>query len=219
MTDQKFRRARTDEQREVRRTQILDVTRQLIIESRVRDVSLNEIARQVGLAKSNVLRYFGSREAILLVLLDREYEGWVGDCVDQLSGSTDHDVAQVARVLARTVAARPLLCELLSVVTTVLEHNVTVEEVLAFKPSMAAHMARLLDAVVVATGSSGLAESDRGLLLTGLHAMIAELWSLAHPAPVLVEAAALDPRVFGGLDDVEGTLAASLTMLLRGALR
>lgn len=100
MTDQKFRRARTDEQREVRRTQILDVTRQLIIESRVRDVSLNEIARQVGLAKSNVLRYFGSREAILLVLLDREYEGWVGDCVDQLSGSTDHDVAQVAEVLA-----------------------------------------------------------------------------------------------------------------------
>lgn len=34
-------------------------------------MSLNELSRRAGLARSNVLRYSESREAILLELLDR----------------------------------------------------------------------------------------------------------------------------------------------------
>lgn len=76
-----FQRARTDEQREARREHILAVVRELLGERRVADVGLNELSRHVGLAKSNVLRYFGSREAILLELTRREYTAWVDDLV------------------------------------------------------------------------------------------------------------------------------------------
>ena len=64
-----FRRAHTDEQRKIRSEVILDTTRRMLATTRVPDLSLNAIAREVGLAKSNVLRYFHSREAILLSLL------------------------------------------------------------------------------------------------------------------------------------------------------
>ena len=51
-----FQRARTDEQRAARRDAILDVARRLVVDEGVAHVSLNEIAREVGLAKSKVLR-------------------------------------------------------------------------------------------------------------------------------------------------------------------
>ncbi len=64
-----FHRARSDEQREERRRAILDTTAAMLVEMPVAEVSLNEISRRVGLAKSNVLRYVESREAALLDLL------------------------------------------------------------------------------------------------------------------------------------------------------
>jgi AcrR family transcriptional regulator len=42
----------------------------------VREISLGDIARRVGLAKSNLLRYFESREDIFLRMLLREWESW-----------------------------------------------------------------------------------------------------------------------------------------------
>jgi AcrR family transcriptional regulator len=63
-----LQRARSDEQREVRRRAILDAAAAMLDEMRWRRVSLNELSRRVGLAKSNVLRYFESREAVLFEL-------------------------------------------------------------------------------------------------------------------------------------------------------
>ena len=42
----------------------------MLAEMPVAEVTLNELSRRAGLAKSNVLRYFESREAVLLELLD-----------------------------------------------------------------------------------------------------------------------------------------------------
>jgi AcrR family transcriptional regulator len=66
-----FQRARSAEQREARRRTILDTAAAMLEEMPVSEVSLNELSRRVGLAKSNVLRYFESREEILLELLDQ----------------------------------------------------------------------------------------------------------------------------------------------------
>ena len=49
----------------------------MLDEMPVAAVTLNELSRRVGLAKPNVLRYFESREAVLLELLD----GWAPDVV------------------------------------------------------------------------------------------------------------------------------------------
>src|SRR6185295_16951299 len=51
---------------------ILDTAAAMLEEMPVSELSLNELSRRVGLAKSNVLRYFDSREAVLLELLDSQ---------------------------------------------------------------------------------------------------------------------------------------------------
>src|SRR5581483_12026644 len=69
-----FQRARSEEQREIRRQAILDAAAEMLEQMPVAEVTLNELSRRVGLAKSNVLRYFESREAVLFELLERAME-------------------------------------------------------------------------------------------------------------------------------------------------
>src|SRR5215468_5865779 len=80
-----FQRARSAEQRAVRRTAILETAAEMLTEMPVADLSLNELSRRVGLAKSNVLKYFESREAVLLELSSAELTAWIDDMNDELS--------------------------------------------------------------------------------------------------------------------------------------
>jgi AcrR family transcriptional regulator len=68
-----FARARRPEQKQQRREAILEAARRLAVEHGVNHVSLGGVAAEVGLAKSNVVRYFGTREEIYLELAA---EGW-----------------------------------------------------------------------------------------------------------------------------------------------
>ncbi|MFD0474903.1 TetR/AcrR family transcriptional regulator [Nonomuraea thailandensis] len=92
-----FQRARSEEQRELRRRAILDATAAMLNEMPVAEVSLNELSRRVGLAKSNVLRYFESREAILLELLDRAWKQWIDDLPGRLAAEVGEAAPRGAR--------------------------------------------------------------------------------------------------------------------------
>src|ERR1700685_1973806 len=81
-----FQRARSEEQREARRRAILGTAAAMLAEMPVAEVTLNELSRRVGLAKSNVLRYFESREAVLLELLDSAWQDWLAQLDRDLAG-------------------------------------------------------------------------------------------------------------------------------------
>ena len=76
-----FQRARRPEQIEARRCAILDAARAMLGSRPVADISLRELSESVGLAKSNVLRYFDSREAHLSRSARRELGCVVGRVV------------------------------------------------------------------------------------------------------------------------------------------
>src|ERR1700754_5318237 len=78
-----FQRARSDEQRALRSQAILDTAAAMLREMPSADLSLNELSRRVGLAKSNVLRYFDSREAVLLELLDTRIREWLAHLTEE----------------------------------------------------------------------------------------------------------------------------------------
>src|SRR5215216_717361 len=138
-----FQRARRPEQRAERRRAILDTAAAMLLEMPVADLSLNELSRRVGLAKSNVLNYFESREAVLLELASAELDGWVEDLASALSDiSPELPLAErtdlVVAAVVRRLALRPVLCDLISAQASVLERNVSTEVVLAYKRSAAA---------------------------------------------------------------------------------
>lgn len=104
----------------------------MLTERAVSDISLRELSDRVGLAKSNVLRYFESREAVFLEVLDAEWSAWL-DALQLIIGvgptaATQFVVEEhVASVVSSSLAARPLLCELVSAMAGVLERNISLD--------------------------------------------------------------------------------------------
>ncbi|MBB5825845.1 TetR family transcriptional regulator [Micromonospora carbonacea] len=142
-----FQRARTAEQRAERATAILRAARDLLDELPLEAVTLNAIAGRAGFAASNVLRYYDSREAVLLALVAAETETWLTDLLAEppVSGQNADRCRAVAATVAATMERHPHFCELISVQAAVLERNVRVETTAAFKATTSEQLGRAGD--------------------------------------------------------------------------
>ncbi|MBF4629622.1 TetR/AcrR family transcriptional regulator [Clavibacter michiganensis subsp. phaseoli] len=216
-----FQRARSDEQRQIRRRVILDTAASMLQEMSVAEVTLNELSRRVGLAKSNVLRYFESREAVLLDLMDEYFASWLvvleTELGDELDGSSRPAVraARMAEVLSRSLAQQVVLCDLFGAQGGVLEHNVSVEVVKAHKRSSLAKLATMTDLV-----RRHLPELGEGAQMFCFMTVVSAgaLSTYVPPPPSLVAAYADEPEL-GVLNlELVDALRAVFTSALVGAL-
>ncbi|WP_103354095.1 TetR family transcriptional regulator [Amycolatopsis sp. CA-128772] len=202
-----FQRARRPEQIEARRTAILAAARELLAQRPVAEISLRELSCRVGLAKSNVLRYFDSREAVFLEVLDGLWTAWL-DELEQALGPAPPGPDGVAGTIASTLAGRRVLCELISVTAPVLERNIPADLARGFRRRAAANTERLGELVrarVPELPPPAARHFARDVLV-----LVAGSWPAANPAPAV--AALGEPPAFAA------GLAESLTNLLAGLL-
>ncbi|MDG9674474.1 TetR family transcriptional regulator [Micromonospora sp. DH14] len=183
-----FQRARNPEQREARRRAILEVAAQLLTEMPVSDISLRELARRVGLSKTNVVRYFETREAVFFALLNQSIDEWLDDLPAELppATGTPPSPAAVVDALARSVASRPLICELWSSLGTELERNISADAVRAFKLTHTDLQVRLAGLLRQRIPALTVPASRELVALSIL--LIAGLWPFANPSPAVAEA-------------------------------
>ncbi|MEU4511381.1 TetR family transcriptional regulator [Nonomuraea wenchangensis] len=211
MTRSAFLRARRPEHKEQRRQAILDAARELAAASGVRTVSLGAVAEAVGLAKSNIVRYFGTREEIYLQLATEEWRAWAAAVAERLPDTTDPDA--VVTALAETLAARPLFCDLLGNTATSLEHNVSVPAAHAFKRTMVDTVAELGARIAPAAGLT----PEEGLELAAAAASLAAvLHPVANPSPVLLQVYAQDPELAAWCPPFVPTLVRGLRAIVAG---
>ncbi|MFH8252608.1 TetR family transcriptional regulator [Microbacterium sp. B2969] len=191
-----FQRARSDAQRDERRRVILQTTARMLTQMPVAELSLNEISRRVGLAKSNVLRYYESREAILLELLNVELQDWAAALDAELTTS-DRDLParaeHVAKVVARSMDQRPVMCDLISSQASVLERNISAGLALEHKRLIGESVATLVRALRRALPELDDATAYRLVAMTLISASGA--WPQSHPSPAVLEAYALEPSL------------------------
>lgn len=216
-----FQRARGQEQREIRRQTILDVTAAMLDEMRVAEVSLNELSRRVGLAKSNVLRYFESREAILLELLDRAWKQWTAELPQTLATAIDAQAPRneraerFAAALTASLAERRVLCDLLSAQAGVLEHNVSPEVAARYKRAAIANIGEL--AALARVHLPELGERTPRLALSVIM-MIGAVSTHARPSPSMLAAYAADPSLAVVKMDFATALQEAVATLTVGTL-
>ncbi|MFB8760304.1 TetR/AcrR family transcriptional regulator [Streptomyces nigra] len=216
-----FQRARSEEQRQARRRAILDTAAAMLDEMPVAELSLNELSRRVGLAKSNVLRYFESREAVLLELLDDFLGRWIAELEGELAEGIDAHAgaevraAQLAEILSRSLADRTVLCDLFGAQGGVLERNVSVEVV---KRHKRASLARLEAATgLLCRHVPELGEGARLFCLMGLAAAGA-LSSYVPPPPSVLAAYAEEPALGVLHIELREALRTAFTSMLLGVL-
>jgi AcrR family transcriptional regulator len=217
-----FVRAHSPEQREVRRTTILNTARSMLKEMCVADVTLNGLSRKSCMAKSNVLRYFESRESVLLELCTEALTEWVGDLEPRLAEAVDPaDPAsaradRIAAVIAASLAERPVLCDLMSAQASVLEHNISTDTVLRYKRDAIANVNRLAELVAGHLPELG---AENAAKFTTLAALLAtSTWTHAQAPPAVIAAYEADATLAPYRLEFESTLRESLEIVLAGLL-
>ncbi|MGW6057005.1 TetR family transcriptional regulator [Streptomyces sp. NPDC055189] len=222
MTETPFRRARSEEQRAVRRQAILDTAGSMLTEMPVAQVSLNELSRRVGLAKSNVLRYFESREAVLLELLDVALGEWLRDLDGELATAVDAAAPpaergdKIAATLAASLAARPVLCDLVSAQAAVLERNVSPQVAAEYKRAAIASVGVLVG--LVRTHLPELTEDDGARFAACAVLVTGAAWTHSQPSAAMLAAYEADPELAALRLDFTSFLREGLEVLLSGLL-
>ncbi|MFE7633631.1 TetR family transcriptional regulator [Kitasatospora sp. NPDC057518] len=223
MTDSDFQRARTPEAKRAREDAILAAAARLATANGVREVTVTAIADEVGMHKSAMLRYFETREDIFLRLAAEAWQDWSAEVRGRLAALTPcetaadpewaHGALAIAGVLAQSLVARPLFCDLLAHTPLNLERNVSLDTVRAFKVRAIAEV----DAVGAALGSIAPLGADQARsVVTTATSMAGALWQMAAPGTRLRAFYETDPELSHSVVDVEPRLTDILAALLTG---
>ena len=217
-----FQRARSEQQRQERRQAILGAAAAMLTEMPVAEVTLNELSRRAGLAKSNVLRYFESREAVLLELLDSAWQDWLVQLDRELAGAVDPVAAPTARAdqlagaVATSLASQPMLCDLISAQAAVLERNVSPEVAARYKRASMAAITALGVLMLRCVPELGEADAFR---LAGIAVMMtAALWPHTQPSAAMLAAYEADPELAALRLDFTSTVGEVVQVVTAGLL-
>jgi AcrR family transcriptional regulator len=167
-----------------RRTAILTSAREMLAEKDLADISLRELSDRIGLAKSNVLRYFDSREAIFLEILDEEFQAWLADLEARLGRPRGRKAnyaneIRVASAVADSVSDRQLLCELAASMAGVLERNISYDFARDFKARAMGRIAEF--AQLVATHLPWLPREFTDFFAEGALTLVAGMYPFSVP--------------------------------------
>jgi AcrR family transcriptional regulator len=219
-TDAAFLRARRPEHKQQRLDAIIDAARRLAISGGVRAVTLTDIAAEVGLHKSALLRYFETREQILLEVTALAWADWAAGVRAGLDGAAASPAAAsaalVADVIAGSFAARPLLCDLIP--HTALEHerHVSPEAVRRYKRASlgaVADVAALTGRVLPALTAFECTE-----FVAVMASLAGALYQVATPPPALAALYATDPELAGACVDLLPRLRRAGEVFLAGLI-
>ena len=133
------RRAINDDQKATRRQALLDSASTLFREKSFQDISILSIAKHTGLSKGTVYLYFKTKEALFLALLESLQDAWF-DHINQSLTHRPHDAESVTRLIVQTLNEHAPLAELIGISHSILEHNVEIDILKAYKKLFVTHL-------------------------------------------------------------------------------
>ena len=184
-----FQRARKPQEQQLRREAILAAAAELFDAEGPMGTGLNAIAAKAGFTKSNVYRYFESREEVLLSLFLAELESLVPDLERRFAGARDGDLDALAGTAADAFLARPRFCQLLSMLSSVLEQNVSEAAIITLKRGVASLNVRV--AAALQHKLVGTSAEDCGWVAAMAATFVAGLWPSANGSPTAAKVLAM----------------------------
>lgn len=211
-------RARSAEDKDLRRTHLIEAATQLFADADFDAVTIARVAEAAGVAKGTAYIYFATKEALFLELVRAELMLWLQDvesAMQRLRARQPLDAVPAA--LARSAAQRPALCRLLVLLHTVIEPKIDEAAARDFKLFLRDLLVRASAAVCARL--PGLTEAQAGTLMLQLHALVISLAQLSNPPPVIARVMANTPELQFMQIDFEPFLRDTLAALVRGSLR
>jgi TetR/AcrR family transcriptional regulator len=125
-------RARSDQQIEQRIREIVDATARLYESNRFEEITFAMIAKEADFTRSNLYRYFETKEEIFLELLKNDLADWRKDVLETFSGGFT-TLQEVSEAWVELFLKHKRLLKLFTILYTLLEQNSSLEALTAFK--------------------------------------------------------------------------------------
>ncbi len=125
-------RARSDEQIEQRINEIVDATARLFEENRYEDITFAMIAKEANFTRSNLYRYFQTKEDIFLELMKHDIAVWRKDILENFTDGNP-SLREVAEISVELILKHKRMVRLFTILFTLLEPNASLEALTAFK--------------------------------------------------------------------------------------
>lgn len=124
-------RARSIEQKALRRRAVLQVAETYLLEVGHEAFSMSKLAKKIGLAKGTLYLYFQTREELFLTLYDQSLIRWSQTFIDELSDSMTSKA--YSQKLFSTASADGTFLPLLIRLEHMIEHNVAIPRLISSK--------------------------------------------------------------------------------------
>jgi len=146
----RYQRARREAEKAERREAILAAAAALLRSTGFEGFSMSVLARKSGIAKGTLYLYFETREEVLLALYVETLAAWSEALIAGLrDGMSDADFAALFQA---TASADPNFLTLRARLESVIEHNVSLEQLVAAKRTMRDLIGRVAPRVERALG-------------------------------------------------------------------
>jgi len=131
-----FKRARTNEQIEERRREILIACAELFDNGGVDDVHFKAIGEKTSFARSTIYKYYSTKEEILLDLLLIDVMNWIYDVREFTDKYDALTKEEFCREFTNSYIENDRLLRLMSILYSVLEKNCSLEKLTEFKKNL-----------------------------------------------------------------------------------
>ena len=128
-----WERARTEEQKEQRIAAILDATARLYATRPFEKITLVSIAKAAKFTRSNLYKYFNSKEEIFFEFLKQDVIRWRKDLVATLGKKKRYTIRQFAAAWVDVHRRHERMQDLISILYDFLEKNASIDRMVEFK--------------------------------------------------------------------------------------
>lgn len=187
-----YKRARTEQQRRERLDDILRTADSLLSTTPYRYITLDMIARELGYSRANLSHYVKSKEEIFLLLYVQSLQNMLaefeGAAIESgnVSADSPESVAAIANKLAAIVAGNENFGRIGALLASIVETNVTLEQLTACKREIVRVMEEA--ALLLVRGGIIKRRDQAAVFLADLANYVAGLYPASHPIPLQREA-------------------------------
>jgi AcrR family transcriptional regulator len=170
-----FMRARSDAQKEVRYAEIISAAERLYAKSGYEEITLAAIAKEANFTRSNLYKYYRSKDEIFLEILMTDIVAWREDLQGLLPGRRC-SIGEFSTHFARSYRDHARLLDTLTILFVFIEKNASLENLAGFKSGLKIEMANLAGLICMSLPAISLQQAEEFLIMqiataNGLHPM------------------------------------------------
>lgn len=128
-----FQRARSNEQKNIRKNEIIQATVNLFENKRYEDITLAGISNELSFTRANLYKYVSTKEEIFLWIMEYEMSLWTDEVKEKFSTTANLNLSELAALWATILYRHKRMLRVYSILSSVIEQNVTVERLSEFK--------------------------------------------------------------------------------------